>query len=178
MRIAGPGNPGNPQRAQPAQARRGRAPARMPACVTPEPSHPTSVLACTGPAGDPRTGVAKRGQAADMSELPLRILMQRPAPAFVISHAVRHMTERWYPSSGWARTPITADLSAHKACRGSAPNFRFGAVLPAHGAHSGKPPVRSPLVPCTTRQVLCSLAAGGALAGRPGDAGGYVRRDA
>jgi len=27
-----------------------------------------------------------------MSELPLRILMQRPAPAFVISHAVRHMT--------------------------------------------------------------------------------------
>jgi hypothetical protein len=67
---------------------------------------------------------------------------------------------------------LRADLSAHKACRGSAPNFRFGAVLPAHGAHSGKPPVRSPLVPCTTRQVLCSLAAGGVLAGRPGDAGG------
>jgi hypothetical protein len=103
MRIAGPGNSRNPQRAQPAQARRGRASARMPACVTPQPiaSH-QCVLACTGPAGDPRTGVAKRGQVADMSELPLRILMHRPAPAFVISHAVKHMTERRYPSSGWA----------------------------------------------------------------------------
>jgi len=67
----------------------------MPACVTPEQiAYHQSVLACTGPAGDPRTGVAKRGQVADMSELPLRILMQRPAPAFVISHAVRHMAER------------------------------------------------------------------------------------
>jgi len=61
----------------------------MPACVTPQPiaSHQCA-LACNRPAGDPRTGVANRGQAAEMSELPLRILMQRPAPAFPISHAV------------------------------------------------------------------------------------------
>jgi len=101
MCTGGPRNSRNPQRAQPAQTRRG--PSFGPhASVTPEPiaSH-QRVLACTGPAGDPRTRAAKRGQAADMSELPLRILMQSPAPAFVISHAARHMTERWYPSSGW-----------------------------------------------------------------------------
>ena len=51
---------------------------------------------------------AKRGQAADTSELSLRILMHRPAPAVVISHAVRHMTERWHPSSGWASCRLRA----------------------------------------------------------------------
>ena len=65
----------------------------MPACVTQNRSHPTSVC---WPAPIlrviPALGVAKRSQVAEMSELPLRILMQRPAPAFVISHAVRHMT--------------------------------------------------------------------------------------
>jgi hypothetical protein len=51
----------------------------MPAYVTPEPiaSHQRA-LACTGPAGDPRTGAATPGQAADMSELPRRILRQSP----------------------------------------------------------------------------------------------------
>jgi hypothetical protein len=89
----------------------------MPACVTPEPiaSH-QRVLACTGPAGDPRTGAAKRGQAADISELPLRILMQSPAPAFAISHAVRHMTERCYPSSGRARSMLNRKSVRSWAC--------------------------------------------------------------
>jgi hypothetical protein len=37
---------------------------------------------------------------ADVSEFRLRILMQRPASPFVISNTVRHVAERWYPSSG------------------------------------------------------------------------------
>ncbi len=35
-----------------------------------------------------------------MCEFRLRILMQRPASPFVISNAVRHVAERWYPSFG------------------------------------------------------------------------------
>jgi hypothetical protein len=75
MRPAGPRNPGNPPRAQPAQARRGRASARMPACVTPQPiaSH-RCVLACTGPAGDPRT----RGSKARPSSRYERVTSAHP----------------------------------------------------------------------------------------------------
>jgi hypothetical protein len=42
---------------------------------------------------------------ADVSEFPLRILMQRPAFPFVISNAVRHVAEHWYPSSGVGQIP-------------------------------------------------------------------------
>jgi hypothetical protein len=41
----------------------------------------------------------------ELSEFPLRILMQRTVSPFVISNAVRHVAEHWYPSSGWARSP-------------------------------------------------------------------------
>ena len=34
--------------------------------------------------------------------------MQRPASPFVISNAVRHVAEHWYPSSGWARPTMRA----------------------------------------------------------------------
>ena len=76
---------------EPSQPKHAGAELRPPCQRDPEPiaSH-QRVLACTGPAGDPRTRAAKRGQAADMSELPLHILTQSPAPAFVISHAETH----------------------------------------------------------------------------------------
>ena len=104
MCTGGPRNPGNPQRAQPAQARQGRASAP---CQR-DPRTNRIPPACAGlhrSRGRSPHWAANRGQAADMSELPLRILMQSPAPAFVISHAARHMAERWYPSSGRFRSP-------------------------------------------------------------------------
>ncbi len=53
----------------------------------------------------PDRGGQQHALTCDVSEFPLRILMQRPASPFVISNAVRHVAERWYPSSGWARSP-------------------------------------------------------------------------
>ena len=109
MCTGGPRNSRNPQRAQPAQARQGRASAP---CQR-DPRTNRIPPACAGlhrSRGRSPHWAAKRGQAADMSELPLHILTQSPAPAFVISHAARHMAERWYPSSGRFRSPIPCGL--------------------------------------------------------------------
>jgi hypothetical protein len=72
--------------------------------------------ATRSPAWPPERVICVRPQAwrtldpapdsADVSEFPLRILMHRSASAFVISNAVCASPEHWYPSSGWARSPI------------------------------------------------------------------------
>ena len=50
--------------------------------------------------------------SADVSEFRHRILMQRPASPFVISSPVRrYVAGRWYPTLGWARSPIRRPFS-------------------------------------------------------------------